>query len=160
MKRFFILITIFSSILILTACTPSNQYQKQAPIPNGNWDKHFKPEFEMDITDTHALYDVFVLLRNDDSYNFSNMWLKLFVLPPGDTVYKIYDRIELPLADAKGNWLGRSFGETWEQKVEIAANDSTIFNKPGRYKIKFEHIMRTNPLDGVLNIGINIKRKE
>ncbi len=147
------------SCLVWAGCTTSNEYQKQVALPNGGWDSGFKPEFEMQITDTQALYDVCILLRNDDSYNFSNLWVKLHILPPGDSVYKIYDRVELPLSDAKGYWLGRNFGDTWEQKVEIAANDSTMFHKPGTYKIRFEHIMRTDPLYGILNIGLNIKRK-
>lgn len=158
MRRILLLAALLSG-LMWSGCMPSGSYQKQVALPNAGWTSSFKPEFEMQITDTQALYDVFILLRNDDSYNFSNLWVKLHILPPGDSLYKIYDRVELPLSDAKGNWLGRNFGDTWEQKVEIAANDSTIFNKPGVYKVKFEHIMRTDPLYGLLNIGLNIARK-
>lgn len=136
----------------------SNQYQKQVSIENATWHSSLQPEFEIEISDSSSLYDVYVLLRNDNSYEISNIWLKLYVLPPGSEHYKVYDRIELTLADNTGKWIGRSFGDMWETKTLIAAKDSTIFSKPGLYKIKFEQIMRTDPLVGILNVGLNVTK--
>lgn len=158
MKKY--IVGIFSILSIgLGACNvTSNQYQKQVNIPNAEWKSDFIPEFELNIKDTASQYDVYVLLRNDNAYNISNLWLKMYVLPPNEQHYKVYDRIELGLADASGKWIGRNFGDMWETKSLIAANDTTIFSKPGTYKIKFEQIMRTDPLIGVVNVGINVTK--
>lgn len=157
--RNLILPLLLASIVGLTGCMQSQQYQKQAAIPSGQWSSAFQPEFTIDVIDSQAKYDIYVLLRNDNSYSISNLWIKLYVLPPGAESYKIYDRIELSLADASGKWLGRKFGDFWELKTPIVLSDTTMFNKPGTYNIKFEQIMRTDPLVGIHNIGLNIVRK-
>jgi gliding motility-associated lipoprotein GldH len=147
------------AIFTLNACIKSNEYQKQVAIPEGIWNSSLQPEFEIEITDSVSKYDVFVLLRNDNRYSISNLWLKIYILAPGASTYKIYDRVELVLSDSKGNWLGRNFGNFWELKSPIALNDNSVFNKVGVYKVKFEHIMRTDPLIGIHNIGLNLTRK-
>lgn len=156
----YIKLVAFLGLLIMASCQPTiQQYQKQVNIPNGSWSSSLQPEFELDIKDTSGLYDVYILLRNDNTYSVSNIWLKMYVMPPGQSTYKVYDRIELGLADASGKWIGRNFGDMWETRTMIAAGDSTIFTLPGTYKIKFEQIMRTDPLLGVLNVGVNVTKK-
>lgn len=150
---------LIGAIIIFAACTKTNNYQKQVALVKGEWFADTKPEFEVEISDTTQIYDLFLLLRHNDAYDYSNMWIRVNVQGPGDSVYKIGERLEVIMADAEGKWLGRSFGDIWEQKIILSNEQYPIFTKSGVYKIKMEQLMRTDPLKHVLNVGVNIQKR-
>src|SRR5690606_34071788 len=77
---------------------------------------------------------------------------------PGDTVEK-KSRIEIPLAETSGKWLGRGMGEIWEHRMPITRDDQPmIFPKPGTYEIRFEQNMRMNPLPEILDVGLRVSK--
>jgi len=153
---------VFMAILsiVWTSCAKSDAYQKQVAITDGNWQSNNKPEFEIEITDTTSVYDLFLLLRHDDAYPYSNMWVRINIQQPGDSVYLVGERLEVTMADPEGKWLGRNFGDLWEQKAILSNDKYPIFTKPGTYKLKLEHLMRANPLENVLNVGINVQKRK
>ena len=155
-------------LLLLASCLESPTYQAQHSIPKNAWAYAHKPSFSFDITDTAARYHAYFLIRHTDAYPFSNIWVWVETQQPGDSTFNRV-RVEVPLADRQGNWLARgdnglamgsSTGAIWEHRMPLSRGDApVIFPKAGRYTIRFEQAMRTNPLPEVLQVGLRIEKK-
>ena len=141
----------------LTACLPSPYYQKQESLPQNVWPYNFKPKFTIDITDTIANYKAYFLIQHTQAYPYNNLWLWVYIKTPGDSTIK-KARINVPLAEATGKWLGRGMGEIWEQRMPIDLGDSIKFNRAGTYEISLEQNMRINPLPEILHVGLRLEK--
>jgi gliding motility-associated lipoprotein GldH len=151
------IIVLLLSCLVFAGCVPSPVYQREEPIPQNAWSYDFKPDFKFDITDTTSLYNIFFLIRHTEAYRYSNIWMWVYTKRPGDSTFQ-KSRINIPLAEASGKWLGRGMGEIWEQRLPISLADPTMLRKKGTYEIKFEQNMRINPLPDILHIGLRIEK--
>lgn len=138
--------------------TPSPQFQKVYNLPKASWETKFNPEFIINIDDTAAAYQIFLLIRHTDAYPFSNIWIGMDSQSPGDSSWA-HARVEVPLAAPSGQWLGRGAGELWEQRVPINSPDQpAFFPKTGTYKIRLKHEMRRNPLPEILTVGLRLEK--
>ena len=150
--------TLLLSILFLTGCMESPYFQKDVTIPGYQWKYDYQPVFKVEIKDTSAMYHLYFIIRHTETYPFANLWMQIYTKEPNDTVFQ-QSRIEIPLAEESGKWLGRGMGEIWEQRMPITRNDAPmIFKKPGTYEIKFEQNMRINPLPEVLQVGLRVEK--
>lgn len=139
-------------------CMPSPYFQKDAAIPHYAWSTQYRPGFKVDIMDTAALYNLYFIIRHTEAYRFSNIWITVYTKQPGDSTFS-KSRIEIPLAETSGKWLGRGMGEIWEQRMPMTRNDDPmVFKKPGTYEIRFEQNMRINPLPEVLQVGLRVEK--
>jgi gliding motility-associated lipoprotein GldH len=153
-----LLVFIFALTVVLTGCLPSPYFQKDVAMPQFQWHYEMQPVFKVDIKDTAALYHLYFIIRHTEAYPFSNIWMSIYTKQPGDSSYQ-KSRIEIPLAEPSGKWLGRGMGEIWEQRMPITRNDDPmIFKKPGTYEFKFEQNMRVNPLPDVLQVGLRVEK--
>jgi len=154
-----IFIALIVSTLAFTGCMESPYFQKDVTIPGYQWQYSYQPIFKVDVKDTAASYNLYFIVRHTEAYPFSNIWMWIYTKEPGDTAFK-KSRIEIPLAEKSGKWLGRGMGEIWEQRMPITRNDAPmIFTKPGTYEIKFEQNMRVNPLPEILQVGLRVENK-
>lgn len=145
-------------LLSLNGCMPSAYYQKEVALKQFEWNYKEKPSFQFTITDTSAYYNLYFLIRHTEAYPFSNIWLLVHTKEPGDSVSEL-SRIEIPLAEQNGKWLGRGMGEIWEQRMPMTRNDAPmVFKKPGTYQIVLEQNMRVNPLPEVLQVGLRVEK--
>lgn len=145
-------------VLLFNSCLESPYYQKEYPIPGTRWDYNLQPSFKFEVTDTTSLYNLHFLIRHTGAYPYSNIWLMVYTKKPGDTTFE-KTRIEIPLAEPSGKWLGRGMGEIWEQRMPISREgDTVMLRKAGTWEIKFGHNMRINPLPEVLQVGLRIEK--
>jgi len=158
MSRNTILIFLVASLLF-AGCMPSPYFQKEEAIPQNAWSYKYAPSFKFDITDTSAGYILYFVMRHTQAYPYSNIWIWVDVKKPGDTTYT-KTRINVPLAEPSGKWLGRVMGEIYEQYMSISTNDDShkVFRKKGTYEIRFEQDMRVDPLPEVMNVGLRIEK--
>lgn len=153
-------ILVFSVIcmLVLCGCIPSPYYQKDYTVPQAGWQYQYKPSFKFEITDTASFYKLFFIIRHTEAYPYSNIWLWIHTKQPGDTAFE-KTRIEIPLAEPSGKWLGRGMGSIWEQRMPIShEGDSIILRKKGTWEIRLEQNMRINPLPEILHVGLRIEK--
>ncbi len=158
MRTFSFSLLTFSLLCFLAGCLPAPYFQKEEVVPQGAWTYNFKPSFEFEITDTSVGYQPYFLIRHTQAYPYSNLWVLLYITVPGDSIVKV-ERVNVPLAENTGKWLGRGMGEIYEQRLPMNLGDSVHFNKKGIYKISMEQNMRVNPLPEVLNVGLRISIK-
>ena len=141
--------------LLCASCIKIDQFEKTSQIPSRQWFYNNSPSFTFQITDTSSLYNLYVVLRHTDSYDYSNIWLRLGSKFPGDSIR--YQNINLPLAtDAKG-WEGTGTDDIYEVRKNISPGP-IAFSKAGDYTFTVSQIMRQNPLDDILNVGIRVEK--
>jgi gliding motility-associated lipoprotein GldH len=144
--------------LALSACTGHVVYQSDVPVPGGEWDRAFVPEFSFDITDAASKHDLFIDIRHTGEYPFSDLFL--FVDLSGPDGRHMRDTVECLLADPSGRWFGKGtgfvFADRYQAKVLYKLGNR--FPVAGRYGIKLEQAMRTERLPGVLDVGISVER--
>ncbi|MEJ0106658.1 MAG: gliding motility lipoprotein GldH [Bacteroidota bacterium] len=139
---------------IAFSCTTIDLYEKNVTIPKHSWSSSFKPEFTFTIADTSAIYQLFLVLRHTEKYNFNNIWINLYSQPPGDTIHKA--KYELPLATNDKGWLGTGMDDIYEHRIPLTDPQPL---KAGNYKFVLEQIMREDPLENVLNVGLRVEKK-
>lgn len=112
------------------------------------------PVFDVPITDTIKSNSIFFTIRNGSSYPFRNIFL--FVTTASPDGKKITDTLQYNLADEKGKWYGRGFGDIHELKLPYKSN--VYFPLKGTYVFKIQHGMRVENLKGVYDIGLRIEK--
>ena len=150
-KLFFIL----SLCTVLTSCIKVNLFEKQVAIPSQQWYYNNVPEFTFHIDDTSSLYNVYIVLRHTDLYNYNNIWLRVGSDSPSDSMH--YQNINLILANDSKGWDGTGMDDIFEVRKNISAGPLT-FKKPGDYTFSIAQVMRENPLKYILDIGVRVEK--
>jgi gliding motility-associated lipoprotein GldH len=142
--------------LVAVSCTTIDLYEKSIAIPGHSWKSSFKPSFTFTIKDTTSPYQLFLILRHNDKYNFSNIYITLSAkLPGSDTTRKI--RKDLKLATDEKGWLGTGMDDIYEHRIPLGDPERL---KTGKYTFTLEQIMREDPLKNVLNAGLRIEKQQ
>ncbi len=157
-KLFFTLCSLLFSCLLLLSCSKIDLYEKVSSIPRHEWKSSYKPKFEFTITDTVSPYQLYLIFRHNERYNYNNLWLNLYVQAPGIKTEKF--TLELPLATNEKGWLASGMDDIYEHRIAITLDpDRVSFNKAGTYIFTLENIMREEPLQNVMGIGIRMEKK-
>jgi len=151
MNRIFFVI--FISIMAV-ACTSNDVYFQYNPVALKGWSKDSLYGFDIPITDTTAVYNVYVNVRNRGEYPYQNLWLFLSKTTPDKIMSK--DSIECYLADQRGKWLGSGLGSIMEMPVLYQQN--VRFKTKGTYHYKIVHGMRDSILAGINDIGMRVEK--
>jgi gliding motility-associated lipoprotein GldH len=138
----------------LTSCTTVDLYEKMVPVPDHEWKSTFKPEFNFTITDTTTLYQAYFVIRHTEKYNYNNIWINYYYQPPGDTLHK--ETREFQLATNEKGWLATGMDDIYEHRIRLSPNEGKL--RAGEYKFILENIMREDPLQHILNVGIRIEK--
>ena len=115
-----------------------------------NWDYADTLHFRVDtIRDSISHSGRFLVsVRHTHGYGYSNLWLELST-PLTDSTRRA-DTLNLRLADDYGRWLGSGMGTSM----------MVIDTLPGRYDLRrgsditLRHIMRTDTLDAIEQVGV------
>jgi gliding motility-associated lipoprotein GldH len=153
--RFYLLVA-FSSQLIASSCTTIDLYEKTVTIPGQAWENSFRPSFDFTIKDTASLYQLFLVLRHTEKYNYTNIYINLYVKPPGQDSAIKFQR-DLTLATNEKGWQATGMDDVYEHRIKLG-DPQTL--KAGDYKFTLEQIMRENPLQNVLNAGIRVEKEK
>lgn len=157
MKKFvfqFLFTIIF--LISLLACNKSSLINEYRTIPKAVWNRDSMVVFQIPVTDTLQRHNLFLGVRNDINYKYSNLWLFVEIIQPGDTTV-VKDTFEFTLADPTGKWLGSGFGGVKTNEVLFKGN--VYFPVVGKYDIKIQHGMRGKLLEGITDIGFRVERK-
>jgi len=161
MNRRLIKIKTLALILLLGlfCCTKVDLFERVINVPQQEWKASFKPVFKFTILDTTVPYQLYIILRHNNKYNYNNLWLNLYTRGPGDR-FAAKVAYELPLATNDKGWLGSGMDDIYEHRIALTPiNNEFYFKKPGDYSFALEQIMREDPLSNVLNIGLRIEKK-
>lgn len=150
-------------LLTLVSCSDALVYSDFQATTDGQWNKDDTKEFQISKMDSISAHDIFIMVRNDNTYPFSNLFLIAEINTPDSRV--IRDTLEYEMASPDGNWLGKGKGSILENKLWFKEN--IVFSPSGVYTIRLSHAMRQNGqvqgidnLIGITDVGIEIEVRE
>ena len=140
--------------LVFASCSQGVVFDDYENLAKGGWDKDSLAVFRADIEDSVGVYDIWVQLRNDNDYAFSNLWLFIDVISPEGVSRR--DTLECILARPDGAWIGSGWGSLYS--VRCPYKRSVMFSKAGSYTFRITQGMRTDCLAGLHDIGLLIQQ--
>ncbi len=157
-----------SSALLLVAlmsCDSNKVYDEYKSVPN-QWHKDSIISFTVTPPDTLKPYNLYINIRNNNDYQFSNLFLIAELNHPNGRVIK--DTLEYKMAAPNGELLGKGFSDIKESKLWYKGYESDfVFDESGEYTINIQHAMRQNgqvkgvvKLEGVTDIGFRVEQKQ
>jgi gliding motility-associated lipoprotein GldH len=146
-------IVFFTAICFLNACTQIELFEKNTPITNLKWQNNFKANGTFNITDTTSLYNIFVVLRHTDAYQYNNIWLNVALQAASDSVNM--QKVNLSLGSDVQGWEGAGMNDIWEVRKLIAQR---VPLKKGDYNFSIGQIMRDNPLQHIMSVGLRLEK--
>jgi gliding motility-associated lipoprotein GldH len=152
-NRFFPLFFLLFAFFI-TACNSNVVFTDAKPMNAEIWKVPDIPEFNVSVKDTINSNNVFFTIRTGSAYPFRNIYL--FVTTASPDGRTITDTLQYNLADEKGAWYGKGFGDIHELKLPYKSN--VYFPVKGTYIFKVQHGMRIEDLKGVYDIGLRIEK--
>jgi gliding motility-associated lipoprotein GldH len=141
-------------LFLIEACSSNILYTDSVDMPGKTWRLSNIPEFTFTVTDTINVTNVIFTIRTGSDYPFRNIYLFVTTTSPDDK--RITDTLQYDLADEKGNWYGKGFGDIHE--LDLAYKTNVFFPLKGTYKFKIQHGMRIGDLKGVYDFGLRIEK--
>jgi gliding motility-associated lipoprotein GldH len=140
--------------LLLLSCNSNVVYTDSKAMADETWKLLDIPAFKVPITDTLNSNNVIFTIRNGSSFPFRNIYLFVSTTSPDGKT--ITDTLQYNLADEKGNWYGKGFGDIHELNLPYKSN--VYFPRKGTYEFKIQHGMRIENLRGVYDFGLRIEK--
>jgi len=148
----------FSLLLFLTlfvaSCNSKTVFTDSATMPGKKWMLTDIPSFSIPVNDTINSNNIFFTIRTGSSYPFRNIFLFVTTTSPDNK--SITDTLQYNLADEKGNWYGKGFGDIHELNLPYKSN--VYFPLKGTYGIKIQHGMRIGDLKGVYDLSLTVEK--
>ncbi len=148
-----ILSLIIVLFLLTVSCDQDVVYDQYTSIENGIWKWNDPREFDVDITDTVSLHNIYIQVRHTVDYPLSNLYM--FVHIDGPVGQHLKDTVNFLLSTPDGRWIGKGAGNLRE--LQLLYRKQTQFRMPGTYRFTLEQGMR-NPELPVTDLGIRIER--
>lgn len=149
---------IFCSILF-SSCHSDVKYSEYISMLGG-WEEGKPATFQYQTEDTISKYNLYIMLRNDNSYPYSNIFLITKMETPDNQM--VVDTLEYEMAKPNGEWLGDGVSVK-ESKLWYKENVS--FPKKGNYSFSIEQADRTlgqnygvKNLEGITEVGLSIEK--
>ena len=149
--------------VVFISCNENVRFSEYRATDNGVWAKDQSIKFNFSELDTVSKYNLFINIRNDETFPYRNLFLIAELnAPDGHTVK---DTLEYEMAFPDGQWLGKGNGNIKESKLWYKEN--IVFATPGVYTLNLVHAMRKNgevegieQLKGITDVGFQIEKSK
>ncbi|MET6989598.1 gliding motility lipoprotein GldH [Sediminicola arcticus] len=149
--------------MVLVSCETNTVRSEFKATNDGFWNKDNTISFTFTEQDTISKNNIFITIRNDETYSYSNLFLIAELnFPTGET---IKDTLEYEMSRPNGEWLGTGSGSLKENKLWYKEN--VVFPMKGVYTIEISHAMRKNgtvdgvmDLKGITDVGFQIEKSK
>jgi len=157
-------IVFLAFIVIMNAsCTRKTVYNQFKPIEGNHWHKDSLIQFTIPSTDTVQKNNIYVTVRNNKEYEFSNLFLIVGIRFPNN--YQIIDTLEYEMTTPEGRFLGTGMSDVKENKLEYKTN--VTFSLIGDYDLSIQQAMRKTReiegleyLNGITDVGVQIEKAD
>lgn len=154
-------VSILAAFLVFTSCDTNGVFDQYTSLSGNVWSLDEPVEFEFQVNDTLSRNNLFINIRNNNDYGFSNLFLITHLnFPDGK---KVVDTLEYEMTDKSGQFLGQGLSERKENKLFY--KEGSIFPTSGNYKLTIQQAMRRNgavagiqELKGITDVGFRIEK--
>ena len=148
--------------LLVISCDEKRVFDQYQSVGNA-WHKDSVVTFELPKLDSKKQYNMYVNVRDNDTYPFNNLFLIVSLEHPNHQV-KV-DTLEYQMTNPDGTLLGEGFSDIKENKLFY--KDKQNFTQKGIYKIHIRHATRqtgkiegVSSLSGITDVGFRIESTE
>ena len=141
---------------LFSSCDRNRVFEENTDLPDYTWDVKNKLSFDVNITDTTSLNNLYVNVRQASHYQYANLYLFITIKFPNGKMAK--DTLECILSDETGHWKGDGMGDIWDNQILWKPN--VRFPVPGKYIFEYEHAMRTEQLPFIMDMGLRVEKAE
>ena len=149
----FVVITLFS-------CDDNRVFDEYKSIDSG-WNKDSIVSFEFDVKNISQKHNLYVNIRNNNDYKYSNLFLIIFMESPNG--FTKVDTLQYQMANPDGTLLGEGFTDVKDNKLFYKENFK--FPKTGKYKIRVQQAVRKTgkivgdkKLEGISAVGFRLEK--
>ncbi|MGQ7945965.1 gliding motility lipoprotein GldH [Flavobacterium sp. WC2509] len=153
------LLLLFVTVLLFS-CDKKRVFDEYKSVGSA-WNKDSIVTFDLPVLDSTKRYNLFVNLRDNNNYKYSNLFLIVSLESPNG--YTKVDTLEYQMAEPDGTLLGDGFTDIKESKLYYKEN----VRFRGKYKVHIKQAVRENGkvpgvalLDGITEIGFRIENKD
>ena len=153
---------LLSITLFFVSCDKKQVFDEYKTV-NGSWHKDSIINFAFEREASKIPYNLFINIRNNNDYEFSNLFLIVKLEQPGGLT-KV-DTLEYLMANPDGTLLGDGFSDIKESKLWY--KEKITFPKKGKYKASIQQAVRqtgkikgVEKLNGITEIGFRIESLE
>lgn len=150
---------VFLLVFTLFSCGDKPVFDSYQSVGK-SWHRDSIVNFEFEVQDTMQPYNLFLNLRTNNKYEFSNIFLIASIESPNQQI-KI-DTLEYIMASPDGKMLGNGFSDVKESKLWFKENYR--FSELGKHNIKVEQALRKRSeieglerLEGVTDVGLSVE---
>jgi gliding motility-associated lipoprotein GldH len=152
---------LFLMLISLSSCGEKAVFNEYKALENATWEAHKKINFEFDIKDTISAQNLFINIRNNNHYKYSNLYMITVLNFPNGT--RVIDTLQYEMTDNAGHFLGTGITSIKENKLFYKENK--VFPVAGRYSFSVHQAMRKNNeikpipfLEGITDLGLSIEK--
>lgn len=150
-------------IIFLGSCKRQVVYNQFKSIEENQWHKDSLIHFKISSQDTVQKNNIYLTLRNNKEYEFSNLFLIVGIRFPNN--YQIVDTLEYEMTTPEGRFLGTGISDVKENKLEYKTY--VTFTQIGDYDLTVQQAMRkTREVDGleylkgITDVGVQIEKAD
>jgi gliding motility-associated lipoprotein GldH len=148
-------------VLCFFSCDSLREHDSYVSVVNNTWSFSEKITFPFVVTDTIQRKNLFINIRNNNEYSYSNLFLITQLEFPNGK--KIVDTLEYEMTDVSGRFLGNGLTDIKENKLFYKEN--VVFPNSGDYKVSISQAMRKSGevkgiklLNGITEVGFRIEK--
>lgn len=146
-------------IWVVWGCAGGNEKLYFSSLSSG-WAQHEGVQFLFSPEKINHPTNLYIYLRNDNHYPFSNIHLITSLKNPiGET---LIDTLSYSMATPNGEWIGQGY---WIHENKLWYKEAYRFGVTGEYQLSIRPAMRHNEqsksinvLEGILEVGIGIEQ--
>ncbi len=155
------IILVLGFLSICTSCDSDRVFDKYTSLEKNSWLQDVPINFNFKIVDTTSRNNLYLNIRNNKDYLYSNLFLITHLIFPNGK--KIVDTLQYEMADKNGKFLGTGISEIKHSRLFLKQN--SIFPLSGKYKMLIWQAMRKNgsvngikKLTGITDVGFRIEK--
>ncbi|AWA29197.1 gliding motility lipoprotein GldH [Flavobacterium magnum] len=155
-------IVLLLTLSLLASCDKKRVFDEYKSV-GAAWKKDSVVTFKFQSPDTVKAYNLFVNIRDNKDYQFSNLFLIVALEQPGGLT-KV-DTLQYQMTEPDGSLLGDGFTDVKENKLFY--KEKMKFPKQGEYQVRISHAVRQTgkipgvaELAGVTDVGFRIESTE
>jgi gliding motility-associated lipoprotein GldH len=161
LKKSKFLLLLFVTLLFFSC--DEKQFFSEYKELDGSWKKSDTLRFTFEQKDTVNPYHLFLNVRNNNDYPFSNMYLIVTIKEPGKKPTIKVDTLEYLMSNPDGTLLGEGFSDIKESKLWYLENFK--FKRAGKYNVEVVQAVRetgkvngVSELKGITELGLRIEK--
>ncbi len=146
---------------LMISCDDAIEFNQYKTLENSSWKAQQKVTFQFEVKDTIAAKNLFLNIRNNNDFGFSNLYVITELKFPDNSL--VIDTLQYQMTDVSGKFLGNGFSEIKENKLFY--KEQKVFPVSGNYTLQVRQAMRKNgeikPIEslvGIQDVGFSIEK--